>query len=207
MGVRIAACIFCLVITGCSLLLPSYKADRVFVLAPQAIEFEPRAEVIPSTLLIEQSTASRYLDSQRLLYSGNGETLAAYQYALWSDPPTERMTALLLRGFESRHAFEQVTAGNLFVRANFLLRSDITQALHITEPQPGMAVISLRAQLLRFTTRAVVASNMFSRQVALQSFDANGAVRALSSATEQIVRDVVAWTEDVLANEILEKQS
>ena len=204
---RIAAYLLSLFTSGCGLLLPSYQADQVYVLAPQAIEYEQRTEVIPSTLLIEQSTASRYLDSQRILYSKTGETLAAYQYALWSDPPTERMTALLLRSFEARHALEQVTAGNLFVRANYLLRSEITQALHRTEPQPGVAVFSLRAQLLRFNTRAVVASKLFTHEVELRSFDASGAVHAMSAATEQVVRDVVAWSEEVLLNDLLEDKN
>jgi len=204
---KIFACLVIFLTAGCGLLLPSYQADQVFVLAPQPIEFEPRSDIIPSTLLIEQSTASRYLDSQRLLYTKNGETLAAYQYALWSDPPTERLTGLMLRAFESRHAFEQVTSGNLFVRANYLLRTEITQAVHRTDPQPGVAVFSMRAQLLRFSTRELVASNLFTQQVDLQSFDAVGAVHALSVASEQVIRQLVVWTEEILANDIKEKQS
>lgn len=201
MIIKAFACLSCTLFLGCSFLLPSYEADKVYVLAPQAIDFERLDQALPSTLLIEQATASRYLDSQRILYSKDGATLPAYQYALWSEPPTERITALLLRAFEARHVVEQVAAGSLFVKADYLLRPEIIQLMHRSEPEPGVAVVSLRAQLMRFSTRTVVATNVFNRQVELQSFDAPGAVHAISIATTEIIRDVVSWSEQVLSDQ------
>lgn len=195
------------IFSGCALLLPSYQADKIFILAPQTISFEPRQTPLPYTLLVEQPTASRYLDSQRVLYTRDNETLPAYQFALWSEPPTDRLTGLLVRAYESRGSFNQVTAANLFVKADYLLRSEIVQVLHLAESQPGVVVVSVRSQILRFNNRSVLASKLFSHEIPAETYDAQGAVHAMGMATEQVIREIVAWTEETIQEQPANEES
>lgn len=142
---------------------------------------------------IAEIYAPAWLDSTRIFYRMNyadGQQPRPYAHARWIMPPAQ----LLLQRLKARIA----QAGGVALAASHgaanvpVLRieaDDFTQSFD--SPTQSSAQLSLRASVFR--GRTLVAHKIFVRQVPSPSADAAGGAKALATASDAAITDLIAW--------------
>ena len=86
-----------------------------------------------------------------------------------------------------------VSAGDGYVRADWLLDTELVEFYHDAASNPGQVRLVLRADLVDTRQRKLLGRRVFEQQVALASYDAAGAAQASSQAVSRVLDDLTAW--------------
>jgi len=148
-------------------------------------------------LALRPMVASQLNNSQRILFSSDGVEQGYYQFANWAEPPPKRITAILLDAFEASKIFDSVSFAWNSATADYVLVSELVECLHDTSTEPGKAKVRIRAELVRLSTRELIAQRSFSAEVPVASYDARGSVEAITSAVHTIGFQMLDWTSDL----------
>jgi ABC-type uncharacterized transport system auxiliary subunit len=97
--------------SGCGATRPSkyYQLTVPGDLAPVA---DPRP--YPVTLLLGPLRASHLYREDHIVYSSNGESMGAYEFQRWAQPPTEMIQEILLRQLRTSGRYRAVDLLRLF---------------------------------------------------------------------------------------------
>jgi ABC-type uncharacterized transport system auxiliary subunit len=164
-------------IAGC--LSPgSRDADRYFILEA------PPGPHSSSSVLLAPSSAATFYDTQDIVYSRASGVRAYYQFNHWTERPQRAIDAQLAPRFE---------AGGR--KSGLVLATHLEEIYHDAAQPPGTARITITAQLVDATTRAVLARRSFSRSAPAASYDAPGAVQGFRQALGALLDEVVAWVD------------
>lgn len=160
----------------------------------RAAERQP-APALAKSVLIESVSASAIYDSTSLVFSRSPGELAYYQFAGWADRPAHRIGLLAERRLVARGLFPSVAASTAGVRGDLLLRLSLEEALHDTAASPGTARIALRAELIDWRERKLVARRAFAASEPVAREDAAGAVAAFNRALARLLDELAPWVE------------
>jgi cholesterol transport system auxiliary component len=171
------------------------KNDSVvvnYVLEDVASASTPVAAADPRTLLVPDTTAAPYYDSDSLIYSKSPGTRAKYRYARWTERPGKRFADLLRTRLTAQSGFAAVASGGQ-IHGDLLLDTDLAEFYHDATSAPGSVRVVLRAELVDLKSRRLLAHKTFEEHAALTRYDADSAARAFNQAASQTLNDVVAW--------------
>lgn len=178
---------------GCAFVASGSQSPKFFVLEVDPCTVSEEHAPLPRTILINDSTASAFLNSRRVIFSPTPETRGAYQFALWAEPPPKRLPSILANRMECSRIFQTVIRPTSYATANFALNTDLTDFHHDTGSPPGEAIVGIQADLYDLDKRTIVASKHFSKREKVESYDIDGAVPALSRAMSGALDEIVAW--------------
>lgn len=157
-----------------------------------------------ASLLVAESTAPAWLDSQaiqyRLAYHDPAQT-HSYANSRWAAAPA----ALLSQRIRSRIA--AVTHNGVVstidgVRVDYALRLELEEFAQVFDTvEQSRAVVRLRASLIERGTRTLLAQRSFSVEQAAPTANATGAVRALTEASDRLTGDLIDWLAEKLEEE------
>ena len=163
----------------------------------------PKANpVINATLLIPPVKAPAWLDEAeimyRLLYDERSQP-RAYSRSRWAADPASLVTDRVRSRFAA--AAEGVVAPGYGATSDLTLRIEIDDfSQRFDAPQQSRATLLARASLLSTRDRKLLAQREFNiERPSLPN--AQGAVQALSEATNAFVEDLVAWTSRYARNQ------
>ena len=169
-------------VAACGSLGGAREAERYFIL-----DAAPAAGAVtqpgPAVVVAPTSAASFY-DTQDIAYSRAAGTRAYYQFSHW----TERPQRAIHDGLASR-----LGAGGLSRGGVPILVTQLEEIYHDAAQPPGVARITVTAQLVDPGTRAVLAFHRFSGSALAASYDAPGAVSGMRQALGALLDEVVAW--------------
>lgn len=159
--------------------VPSVQSD------PALPELQPIA--------IAELNAPAWLDNTLMFYRlsyANEQQPRRYALSHWSMPPA----SLFAQRLKSRIA----QAGGVALSASdgaaniLVLRIEAEDFMQVfTSPEQSAGQVRLRASV--FNGRALIAQQVFSAQSPASSADAAGGVRALASASDAIIDDMMKW--------------
>lgn len=144
-------------------------------------------------LVLVDTNAGAFYDTDGIAFSKQPGTRGYYQFARWSERAGKRFSDLLLNRLEMEKTYSAVASTSSNVRGDLLLTTDIVEFFHDANQQPGVARMELRAELIDLKTRSLLARKTFSQSVAVTSFDAAGAHKALNQAATQTLNDMLDW--------------
>jgi ABC-type uncharacterized transport system auxiliary subunit len=103
-------------------------------------------------LIVSAQPAASVDDSFALTYSRSPNQRAAYQFATWSDRPSNRLAQLLVDRLAARRTFGSVALAGRGVAGDLLLnlRNDF---FHDAAATPGTARVDVAAELIDRATR------------------------------------------------------
>ncbi|UJJ32505.1 ABC-type transport auxiliary lipoprotein family protein [Halopseudomonas maritima] len=153
---------------------------------------------LPISLRITTPASSSALQTTRILVTPDNNTLSSYQGARWADPNPSLLREQLVQAFEQDGSFSSVTTETHAVRADVHLFSDLRQFQTRYQGQQASVVIELDAKLIDPSTRAVIAARHFSVQQPLPDTAVNAVVDNFGVASEQLARELLAWSRDAL---------
>ena len=189
-----------LMLGACSLPLPD-KPVR-----PEPYDLGPPLPLAASTtatgaaLAVDTVEANAAIDGTsvvyRLLYSGDGQQPRPYAQARWVMSPPQLVSQRLREAFSATRPVVDVGMGlaQLELRAQL---DDFSQVF--SGPNASEGVVRLRLTLIApasATQRLLGQHTVVVRQPA-QTADAPGGVAALRAATDEAVRQAVAWVQSV----------
>lgn len=148
---------------------------------------------IDATLLVAPMTAVAFYDTQQIVFSRTAGTRAYYQFSSWTEPPSRRLASLLVSRFERAGSFRTVVLATSGVRGSLLLRMHLDEIYHDATMPPGVARVTLTAELSDLANGLLLGRNTFSAAAQVTSYDADGAVQGLRQAMATLLDDVSIW--------------
>ncbi|HRN75783.1 ABC-type transport auxiliary lipoprotein family protein [Ottowia sp.] len=195
-GIRIAAAALMLALTGCALPLPD-KPVR-----PQPYDLGPplpvAADAAPDgpALALDRVESSAAIDGTAIIYrlahSDGGQQPRPYAQARWTMSPPQLITQRLREAFSATRPVVEAGAG----LAQIELRAELDEFAQIfSSPEASEGVVRLRVTAIAPTakTSRLLGQRTFSVRQPAATADAVGGVTALRAATDEAVRQVVAW--------------
>jgi ABC-type uncharacterized transport system auxiliary subunit len=134
-------------------------------------------------------------DSFALAFSRAPNQRAAYQFATWSDRPSNRLGQLLVDRLAARRAFASVTLVGRGVAGDLQLNLVVEDFLHDAASNPGTARVEVTAEMIDRGTRRLIARQSFSATAPVAEANAAGAAAALSAASSRVLDQIVIWAE------------
>jgi cholesterol transport system auxiliary component len=152
----------------------------------------PRAESYAPTLLVFDTTAGSFYDTDQLIFSRSENTRAQYQLARWTERPGKGFTRLMRSRLE-HHGSWHISAAGGHVRGDMLLDTELVEFYHDAASEPGQVRLVLRAELFDLKQRKLLGRSVFERQIPVATYDAAGAAQASSQAVGRVLDDLTAW--------------
>jgi len=144
------------------------------------------------TLLVPDTTAGGFYETDQLVFSRSAGTRGQYQFARWTERPGKRF-ADLLRARLDRQGSYRVAAADGYVRGGLMLDTRLVEFYHDASSEPGTVRLELRAELVDLKQRTLLGRRTFDQRVPLASYDAAGAAQASNVAVSRVLDDVGAW--------------
>lgn len=151
------------------------------------------AQPRPGTLLLRETEASGMCQSQALLFSRAPGRIDAYQYARWSEAPPRRLHQLLKTRLDAQGLYAATASLGSGVVGDWQLNTRLLECHHDARQSPGMARLSLEAELVRRDRGELVARRTFSVAAPVGEYRADGAATALSAATGEALGQLADW--------------
>ncbi len=155
----------------------------------------PGAPATPAArvLVLNDTQAGAFYDTDGMAYSRQSGTRAYYQFARWSERAGKRFTDLLLTRLEAEKIFSTVAQTGTNVQGDWLLTTEIIEHYHDASQQPGTVKMLLRAEVVDIKARKLIARNTFSQSVPVASYNAAGAHQAFNRAATQTLNEMADW--------------
>lgn len=158
--------------------------------APAPAEARERSYV--PTLLVLDTTAGGFYDTDQLVFSRTAGTRGQYQFARWTERPGKRFAELLRARLDRLGDYRVVSSGGA-VRGDLMLDTRLVEFYHDATREPGQVRLVLRAELVDLKQRRLLGRHTFEQTVPLTTYDAAGAARASSQAVGRVLDDLGAW--------------
>lgn len=181
-----------LLVAGCTVI---NRPDPVtlFDLGPARLKQLPPGLPALPPVSVAQVNVPTWLDSTMMYYRlgyANEQQLRPYAQARWTMTPAQ----LLLQHLKARITQAggialATTDGAMNVPVLRLETDDFTQ--HFEAPGQSIGQVGLRASV--FKGRVLVAQRSFNRQAPAPTADAAGGARALATASDAAINDLMAW--------------
>jgi cholesterol transport system auxiliary component len=153
------------------------------------------APALRQPLLVYDVSAPAWLDSQYIFYRlayQDATRPQAYADSRWVSSPGE-LIAARVRGRLAASGKGGVIYPADGTRASYALRIELDEFNQVFDaPGKSRAVVRLRATVLGKTS--LIAQRSFSAERAAATPDAEGGVRALIAASDEVLDQLVAWT-------------
>lgn len=154
---------------------------------------QPRAAPIDRRLLLSTLPSESIGDTYSMAYTRAAQQRQFYQFASWTDRPSERVVHLLTQRIEARQIFESVARLGSGVGGGLILNVGVDEIVH--DVGAGTARIEVTAELIERRGRNLVERKRFTASAPVAQENAPAAVAALSRALTTLLDELVAWLE------------
>jgi ABC-type uncharacterized transport system auxiliary subunit len=152
---------------------------------------------VPRTLVVVAMPSASVGDTFSMAYSRAPQARSLYQYASWTDRPSNRIVQLLVRRIDAHGLFETVSELGHGLRGNLVLNVTVDELVHDTVTARGR--LHLTVELIDRANRSLVARHRFATEAPVTQENSRGAADALSRALTAALDEVMAWLEQAAA--------
>ena len=156
-------------------------------------KLQPRASPIDRRLLISTLPSESIGDTYSMAYTRAAQQRQFYQFASWTDRPSERLVQLMGARIEARQIFESVARLGSGVGGGLILNVGVNEIVH--DVGTGTARIEVTAELIERRGRNLVERKRFAASAPVAQENAPAAVAALSRALTTLLDELVPWLE------------
>lgn len=178
----------------------SKQGIRYFVLEARGAPPAHATAAIATTLRVVPTTAAPFYDTGDIVFSRAAGTRGIYQFSRWTEPPGRGLAAMLVARLEQAGAFRATmlatTGGD---NGSLVLRTHLVEIYHDATTSPGMARITLTAELADPARGLLLGRRTFTAAAAATAFDADGAVQGLREAVGTLLDQVATWATGMAA--------
>jgi cholesterol transport system auxiliary component len=161
-----------------------------------------QAGPIDRVLLINPTSVNSFYDTQSLVFSRASGQRAYYQFASWTERPGRRFSQLLLHRFNAPSRFRYVASTTADVKGDFVINTHLDELYHDTVATPPCVWIKLTAELIDHVSHEVVARRGFAERALTNGDNASAAVAAFNLAATEMLDELSAWVERMVAQSV-----
>jgi len=184
--------------SSCSSLLPPLfnpaEEKLLYILQAEKCETPEVVTGVKSPpLFVRAARADSLVASHKIIFNRDEISRGFYQRAAWAATPTSQFTRILQGALLCTGAFSTVTQGLEPSSAELSLATEIQDFRHDDTSPPGVARITVHAELVELEMRSLLASKTFVAEEPLKSENAEAAVLALSKASRRVSKEIADW--------------
>lgn len=151
------------------------------------------------SLKVAQAFSSSALMSFKMDYSLPNNKVFSYSQSQWSESPNHLITKEVLKKVRSSDLFKSVQVSKSRSKSDWILETNIEDYMqYYTEDlKKSHAAIVISLTLLESKTADVIATKTFISKVESDTPDANGGVKALNTALDDVLYKNIGWLNGV----------
>ncbi|HEX6141865.1 MAG TPA: ABC-type transport auxiliary lipoprotein family protein [Geminicoccaceae bacterium] len=193
----------CFGVAGCAALeLANREPPKLFSLTPKST-FAQGLPEIDAKLTVEVPTATAGLNTARIALRPSPTTLEYYAGASWIDVVPVMVQNLLLESLDNVAKVDVLGREVVGVRADYALLTHIRefQAEYQRQPdQPPLIRVRLQSRLVRLPRRTSLAATSVEHTVRAEGTSVEAVVQAFDEAFGKVVKRVVEWSIERVAD-------
>lgn len=193
LSVWIFPAVLAALLAGCGVLGGRGEPVVHYVLRDAAQAPARLAAARPGVLLLRDTEAAGLCQGTRMVFSRAPGRLDTYQYALWNEPPGRRLHQLLKTRLDALGLYAATASLGSGVAGDWQLNTRLLDCRHDTGQPPGVARLSLEAELVRRDGGQLLARRIFTAEAPARQYDAQGAAEAFSQAAGRLLGQVTEW--------------
>jgi len=147
----------------------------------------------PGTLLVRETDAPTFYQSNAMAYSRAAGTRGYYQYARQTELPAPRLAQLIRRRLEQSALFPAVAPFGAGVEGDYQLNTTLFDFYHDAARAPGEVKLMLEVELIRRGDAHLLARTRIETRAPAPSHDANGAALGANAALTQALDRLTEW--------------
>lgn len=182
-------------LSACGLNLPgSGPAPNLYDLSPKST-FDTDLPHVEKQLLVEEPSAARSLDSDRIALRPSPIEIKYFAGVRWADRAPHMVQVLLVESFENTGRIVPVGRQSIGLRPDYSLKSDLRefQAEYFQDGQPKIHV-RLNTKLVKMPEARIVASRTFDHIEPASGKDTTAIVQSFDETLGKVMRQSAQWT-------------
>lgn len=184
MNPKLAAAILLLSVAlaaGCGAARPSKYYQLTM---PSDLGADPPSDPYPVSLLLGPLMASHLYREDRILYSSGGESMGAYEYHRWAEPPTEMIEEVLLRELRASGRYRAVNFLRSGTRGDYVISGRLYDFKEVSA-SPLLARVTFELTMRDHKTSSTVWSHYYSHDEPVSGKDVAAVVAALNRSVQR----------------------
>ncbi len=169
---------------GCGAARPS-KYYQLTI--PNNLSADPPSDPYPVSLLLGSLMASHLYREDRIVYSSGGETMGAYEYQRWAEPPTEMIEEVFLRELRASGRYRGVNLLRSGARGDYVISGRLYDFKEVSG-SPILARVSFELTM-RDKTASTVWNHYYSHDEPVDGKDVPAIVAALNRNVQRGVNE------------------
>ncbi len=182
-------------LSGCISVLGSAPAI-IYDLSPKST-FDEGLPLVEAQLVIEEPTASRAIDSNRIAVREGDFKVTYFEEVRWSDRSTLMFQTRLIESFENSGKITAVGRKAIGLLGNYDLLTELRE-FQAQKPSRGKGpidvLVAVNGKLIAQPKARIVASRTFRREVRAESERFDDIIAAYDEALGGVLKDIVSWT-------------
>jgi cholesterol transport system auxiliary component len=170
---------------GCGAARPSKYYQLTIPNNPSA---DPPSDPYPVSLLLGSLMASHLYREDRIVYSSGGESMGAYEYQRWAEPPTEMIEEVLLRELRASGRYRGVNFLRSGARGDYVISGRLYDFKEVSG-SPILARVSFELTM-RDKTASTVWNHSYSHDEPVDGKDVPAIVAALNRNVQRGVNEL-----------------
>lgn len=154
-----------------------------------------------SRLHVARPVASAALDGDRIAIAVSPTEVAYLKEALWAEPPTRMLRALVADAFERSGLEANISTAGDGARESYVLHLVMREFAAEKDGPGARAHIRTAARIVSRDDRRLVAARVFDTQGAARSDAAEDVVSAFDAAAEELVNALVRWSYETVSGD------
>ncbi len=150
-------------------------------------------------LMVEEPLAERALDTDRIAIHTDTHAIQYFAGARWTDRAPRMLQDLIVESFDAAGMQNSVGRQTLAVRPDYALVSDLREfSAHLVPGESGpQAHVRLSVKIVSLDDRSVIDGRTFDARASATSDNVADVVKALDAASNDVLRELVAWTAEL----------
>jgi ABC-type uncharacterized transport system auxiliary subunit len=177
-------------LTGCGLGAGARVDFHVLRDPGSAITGAP-APRIDQVLLLSAGAMPGLYDSDRMVFSADGQSRSYFQFGYWSERPAQALQVLAEARLARTQRFREVVLSTSGVRGDLLLTLRLDELYLDASVDPGLVRLVLSAELVDWRSRKLLGRRVFRQSAAAKPSDAGGVAQAASVAVAVMLGELV----------------
>jgi ABC-type uncharacterized transport system auxiliary subunit len=161
---------------GCGAARPSKYYQLTM---PNNLSADPPSDPYPVSLLLGSLMASHLYREDRIVYSSGGESMGAYEYQRWAEPPTEMIEEVLLRELRASGRYRGVNSLRSGARGDYVISGRLYDFKEVSG-SPLLARVSFELTMRDNKTASTVWNHSYSHDEPVDGKDVPAIVSALN---------------------------
>lgn len=170
---------------GCGAARPSKYYQLT---APSNLGADPPADPYPVSLLLSPLMASHLYREDRIIYSSGAESMGAYEYHRWAEPPTEMIEEVLLRELRASGRYRGVNFVRSGARGDYVISGRLYDFKEVSG-SPLLARVSFELTMRDNKTASTVWNHSYSHDEPVSGKDVSAVVAALNRNVQRGVNE------------------